>query len=1030
MKDLFVTLAPTGGVSDPAEIKTAYESNADTNAFTDADKAKLDALRERFLGVYPTLAALQSAHPSPQAGDWGNVDAGVNNEPTTYVWDGDDNEFIALANYQAPTNDYSNINGIAATQAGDTFTVEAGTGAEIVNDPANKKIIINAGMADGGDISAAATLSNKTIYNVSSGEAGYALTLPAIDGAAVRVGDEIELQAQTIVGAVTIEAATGVVVTGYMSIHDIHSTETFIAQVAGANAWRVYKKSTRIELKAAYAHNAISYPYLSTINRDIKTKAVAGMNIESLGLGPARNSVEGAGGYYLINSTDFDFYEHRNIKLMRLPILWENIQDDLYEPLQTEYLGYIKTSVEDALAAGCEVIIDLHNYAQYTSKQDGVKRYIGAAEVPYNAYFDVWKRIALEFGNLKGVHFCLMNEPTMGDADLPLWVEKQQELILILRDAGFANHLQISTNSFTSAFGIMQAGRFKLWENIYDPLNNWSLELHQYIDDNLDGGGGVVGNTLESDNTVEAYIRLKEVAEWGRRQGIKIHLGELGIAHDRSLYPVNHRAMYNLLRFIEDNADVFVSFTMWGGASRGWGAYAIGYFPHENQSTYDAAFETGTRAGNDVVTEFKTYDIENEAYDPLNLQLVKSFHDVNEQPPWADFVFDYEKGQYAGFETLDDVVSFSRASPARSLNKLGNYELFIEDEPRVTDLGLNLEPLRIAIMKTPLYDASQNVTLEPEFLNITARKNVPAPDGTNNGLRVTDDDTNGQHVMHYALISGEISEGEAIAASVSVRYVSERYAYFGFNGLGQNTVHDFFNSTDEKGAKEWVRLAMSGIKVGSAGAREIMWGHNDGTALSAGHIPNSFAGAFTSTDFALPQIERCEFTGVGEEYEGDGFATSPIVGSAKNAQREADNYQFKGDVLAALNGNFTIFMAWHEIPRVSCKMPIFKLNGVNLLQRNIDSSVGSPYVGLDSGAMTEANLEHFLGKKVAISVNKTAGEAVLYAQGADPVTITGLTLPEVTSASLGNHAGFNRKLLIAREAYTAAQIQQIIDFEV
>jgi hypothetical protein len=38
------------GVSTAAEVKTAYESNANTNAFTDAQKAKVNAIVE----VYPT----------------------------------------------------------------------------------------------------------------------------------------------------------------------------------------------------------------------------------------------------------------------------------------------------------------------------------------------------------------------------------------------------------------------------------------------------------------------------------------------------------------------------------------------------------------------------------------------------------------------------------------------------------------------------------------------------------------------------------------------------------------------------------------------------------------------------------------------------------------------------------------------------------------------------------------------------------------------------------------------------------------
>ena len=888
------------------------------------------------------------------------------------------------------------------------------------------------GVVSGGDLVGAGSLSVGNAYSLSSGSSGYDLTLPAIDGNSVSIGDIIVLNAGKIAGTVSIVGSGGNTVTGYMTIHDMHSNQTFKAEVISATSWRVSKENSKIDLKEAYSHNAITYPYLSTINKNLKTKCVAGINIESLELGPARNPAEGVGGYYIINSSDFDFYALRGFKLIRMPIRWENLQDDLFENLNPVYLNYIKIAIEDALAAGCEVIIDLHNYAQYVSKQDGIKRNIGTTEVPYDAYFDIWKRISLEFGNQKGIHFCLMNEPSLPNEDLPLWVEKQQELVLVLREMGIATHLQISTNVYTSAIGHMQGGKFKLWENFYDPLNNWTFEVHQYIDYLLDGGGDEFGegNTLESDDPVGAYSNLKEIVEWARRHKIKLHIGEMGIAHDSSLYPMNQKAMYNYLRFMEDNYDVIVSFTPWGGASRGWGSYALGYFPHSNQSTYDAAFETGTRPGIDPVVTFKTYDIENEAYDPVNLQILKSFHKVNEYPEWADFIFDYEKNNYGGFHSESEVVSFSRASKARSLNKMGNYELFNSGEKRITDLGLNPEPLRIQLYQTPLFTTAFNTVNDPELDNITKARNIPSPDGYLNALRLTDNSVDGQHVAKYAIESGELTEGEALAASISTRFVSQQYAYFGFNGLGQNMVHDFSNSTPEKGAKEWVRLTMSGLKTGSGGAREIMFGHNDGTSLSVSHKPNDFVGAGTSTDFALAQLERCPLTGTGEEYEGLGFATSPIVGSAIGSQREADDYQFIGPVLEALDGDFTLFMAWHEMPIVACKMPIFKLNNINLLQRNADSSVGSPYAGVDTAVMLAGNSEHFLGKKVAISVSKSTGEVILYAQGVAPVSATGLTLPTITSAQLGNHAGFNKKILIVREAYTSAQIQQIVDFEI
>lgn len=81
-----------------AEIKTAYESNTNTNVFTDAEKAKLNNLAaSRFLGVYPTLTALRAAHPAPPEGSFAYVDQGPNTDIMSYIWDANDLKYVPQA---------------------------------------------------------------------------------------------------------------------------------------------------------------------------------------------------------------------------------------------------------------------------------------------------------------------------------------------------------------------------------------------------------------------------------------------------------------------------------------------------------------------------------------------------------------------------------------------------------------------------------------------------------------------------------------------------------------------------------------------------------------------------------------------------------------------------------------------------------------------------------------------------------------------------------------------------------------------
>lgn len=81
-----------------AEIKVAYESNLNTNAFTDAEKAKLNGLSSsRFLGVYATLTNLQSAHPAPPEGSFAYVDAGPSADIMSYIWDANSVKYVPQA---------------------------------------------------------------------------------------------------------------------------------------------------------------------------------------------------------------------------------------------------------------------------------------------------------------------------------------------------------------------------------------------------------------------------------------------------------------------------------------------------------------------------------------------------------------------------------------------------------------------------------------------------------------------------------------------------------------------------------------------------------------------------------------------------------------------------------------------------------------------------------------------------------------------------------------------------------------------
>ena len=88
------------------EIKTAYENNANTNEFSDAEQTKLAGLESsHFKGQYVDTTALNTAHPTASIGDYANVDGGVGNDVLRYIWDDDDTVWVEQLGSSAVLSD-------------------------------------------------------------------------------------------------------------------------------------------------------------------------------------------------------------------------------------------------------------------------------------------------------------------------------------------------------------------------------------------------------------------------------------------------------------------------------------------------------------------------------------------------------------------------------------------------------------------------------------------------------------------------------------------------------------------------------------------------------------------------------------------------------------------------------------------------------------------------------------------------------------------------------------------------------------
>ena len=111
----------------------------------------------------------------------------------------------------------------------------------------------------------------------------------------------------------------------------------------------------------------------------------------------------------------WSYLSAQGVKLVRLPVRWERLQPTLGAALDTAEVARLTQALAWASAAGISVLIDQHNYAQYTLA-DGSIRDLGQANpaggTMTDAFADFWSRMATQYKGSSGLWgYGLTNEP-------------------------------------------------------------------------------------------------------------------------------------------------------------------------------------------------------------------------------------------------------------------------------------------------------------------------------------------------------------------------------------------------------------------------------------------------------------------------------------------------------------------------------------------------------------------------------------------------------------------------------------------
>lgn len=268
--------------------------------------------------------------------------------------------------------------------------------------------------------------------------------------------------------------------------------------------------------------------------------------------------------YTYPTAEEVDFFIAQGMNVFRLPFKWERLQPSTFAPFDSAEAGRIAEFVSHATARGAAVVLDPHNYAYY---YDDV---IGSSAVEIAAYVDLWTKLAASYQDNDQVFFGLMNEPI--DIDSDVWFVAANAAIAGIREVGAPNLVLVPGNYYSGAHswtsdnnGLPNSDGLL---RIVDPLDNFVVEVHQYLDSDSSGTSGLCVNDGVGSK------RLEDFTDWLYDNELQGFLGEFGAGDGRTCLS----ALDDMLDFVDEHSEVWLGWTYWA-AGPWWGDYIFEVHP-------------------------------------------------------------------------------------------------------------------------------------------------------------------------------------------------------------------------------------------------------------------------------------------------------------------------------------------------------------------------------------------------------------------------------------------------------------------
>ncbi|MBC7193616.1 glycoside hydrolase family 5 protein [Marinobacter sp.] len=267
--------------------------------------------------------------------------------------------------------------------------------------------------------------------------------------------------------------------------------------------------------------------------------------------------------YTYPSNGEMDYYANKGVNAIRLPVRWERVQRELFAELNEQEMAAIGKTLAAARERGICLILDIHNYGTYNDMP------IGSAEVPVEAFHDLWLRIADALDNPRYLVLDLMNEPFT--LDIAFWGQVAQSTVNALREAGADQLIFVSGGRWSGVHewsktisGASNSGTFA---DFSDPLGRTVLQVHQYADQYYSG----TKNTCHEPAHFNGMFA--SIEKWAQDNDQQLFLGEFGVPKSDTCLA----SLDRMLSLMEDS-NVWRGWTYWAGGAW-WGGYPLSIAP-------------------------------------------------------------------------------------------------------------------------------------------------------------------------------------------------------------------------------------------------------------------------------------------------------------------------------------------------------------------------------------------------------------------------------------------------------------------